>query len=805
MYRIAVVQNGIEMQHSGYVDAISMYKRFSKIGREKAEFTRFSGVNIRDLFNQGEKYLLDFDALILGTNATSDDDVYSVLREEKCKQLLSDFIEKGKGLLICSQKKYQPQTLEEKKNEYKISLDAKNDDFMRIIEDTGKGEIYYSITDCSTHQVSKRRLSSILPSRYEYVVDERPSFESSSDGQITLFNESRMTLNQKCLCCLPHQITEELIDRRCQNNSFQKHYYRDTIHPIYDSAYQPVLVDNKIPMRNILMVAVPQKNERIVVSTMALDWAGHEELLENIINYLTRGIPHTAFVHKNDYNNSEMKILTLEAELAKIGNMEYCSMEDYLANAAWHSLVVFSPDYYENEVLDAWRIIKQNNRFTKVYHYRNIEDELILVKYSNNTYIEQQKMDVLAWLNSKRGKRLWDNSFWKTFDVARLLYLIRDECCTSIINQIVEAIIDKDDKNRSHYKANGSYDGVLAPSCGVLELFHWANNDQCYEKTKTYLLNKYYEEESSHNKMFIIRSFYRSNDPVLLTLLDDIVFDSFPAFHDMIDLDLCLYAEIAIILYNNSEKNKSINKQNIINLIEELLSRQMQNGKWDSLSNTGTILVFLLQNYNVLKNILKDSYERKTLNQIKEQVDRGITAIKTAYSPKYFNWENNIVTTANSLLALCLYDECSGYRSKDFIKNFVDESRAAANYNALNLALHTLDGTIDDLNTSLNDLTIAKTRINKLNVDCNRLSKRLYITGMIAGFSITCLLSICVQLALNVPDELISIISDVFMWIPVTVGTVVPAIVFNINKKINRLGDNKEKLTIKNNKRGKQK
>ena len=104
MYRVAVIQNGIEMQHSGYVDAIPMYRRFSRIGREKAEFTRFSGVNIQDLFSQGDKYLLDFDALVLGTNATSDDDVYNVLREERCKNLLESFIGSGKGVLICSQK-----------------------------------------------------------------------------------------------------------------------------------------------------------------------------------------------------------------------------------------------------------------------------------------------------------------------------------------------------------------------------------------------------------------------------------------------------------------------------------------------------------------------------------------------------------------------------------------------------------------------------------------------------------------------------------------------------------------------------
>lgn len=807
MYRIAVVQNGVEMQHSGYVDAIPMYRRFSKIGREKAEFTRFSGVNIRELFNQGENYLLDFDALILGTNATSDDDVYNVLRENECKELLSVFIEKGKGFLICSQKKYQPKKQEAQQNEYKLSLDAKNDDFMRILDDTGKGEIYYSVSEVTSHQSSKKRISAILPARYEYVVDERPSAESSSEGNITLVEEERATLNQRCIFSLPHRITEELIDRRCKKNSFQKHYYRDVIIPVYDSAYQPVLIDNRdISMRNVLMVAVPQRFERIVISTMALDWAGHEELLENIINYLTRGIPHTAFVHKDNYSNSEMKILTLDAELSKVGNMEYCSIEDYLVNVTWHSLVVFSPDFTEKEVLDAWHTIKENNKFTKVYHYRNVEDELVLVKYSNNTYIEQQKMDVLAWLNSKRGKRLWDNSFWKTFDVARLLYLMGDECCPSIIKQIVEAIVDKDDKNKSHYKSNGSYDGVLAPSCGVLEILYWANNKQYYEKTRTYLLNKYREEGSSHNKMFIIRSFYRSNDPALPSLLDDFSFDGISSFHDMIDLDLCLYAEIAIILFNNSEKNRSANKQWIINSLEELLARQMQNGKWDSLSNTATILVFLLQYLNELKTILKDSNEKEFLGQIKERIDRGVTAIKTAYSSKNFNWENNIVTTANSLLVLFLYDESSGYKSKDFLKNFVDESSVAANYNALNLALHTLDVTIDDLNTSSNSLAVAENEIEKLQNDSNRLSKRLYITGMVAGFSVTCLLSICVQLALNVPNELASIISEVFMWLPVAVGTVIPAVVFYVNKKVNKLGETKGKSTHKrNDKRGKQK
>lgn len=234
------------------------------------------------------------------------------------------------------------------------------------------------------------------------------------------------------------------------------------------------------------------------------------------------------------------------------------------------------------------------------------------------------------------------------------------------------------------------------------------------------------------------------------------------------------------------------------------MSRQMQNGKWDSLSNTATILVFLLLYMNGLKAVLKDSNEKELLDQVKERIDRGVTAIKIAYSAKNFNWENNIVTTANSLLVLFLYDESSEYKSKDFLKNFVDESRVAANYNALDLALHTLDVAIDDLNTSSNSLAVAENEIVKLQSDTRRLSKRLYITGMIAGFSVVCLLSICIQLALNVPNELVSIISEVFMWLPVAVGTVIPAVVFYVNKKVNKLGEIKKKSTKqRNSKRGK--
>ena len=66
------------------------------------------------------------------------------------------------------------------------------------------------------------------------------------------------------------------------------------------------------------MVARPRKNEKIVISTMALDWAGHYELIENILYYLIIGIPTVAFVDKEEQPVQDFQFLLSEAELSNI-------------------------------------------------------------------------------------------------------------------------------------------------------------------------------------------------------------------------------------------------------------------------------------------------------------------------------------------------------------------------------------------------------------------------------------------------------------------------------------------------------
>jgi hypothetical protein len=318
MYRIAVIQNEVEMQHSGYVDSVQKYRERFELNVEVV-FNRFSSVNLDRIFTKGEDFLGDYDCLIIGTNATSDGDVYNQLKNENNKKILSEFINQGKGLLVCSQKK--------------------------LISDN----------DCKGY---KARKTAFLPEIYEYNVISRPQSESSADGDVTITSDMNSLSNiQNYVLQHPHNLSDDMIESHCKNNDFQQHFYRDYIITKNESMYYPLLLDNRTDSkRYTMMVASPQKDERIIISTMALDWAGHYELLENTINYLIKGIPALAFIEKKQQESGVFKYLVSEADLQKIAYKLYNSVEECSNSKIfnYHSLFVFSPNFIEKEVSDFW-------------------------------------------------------------------------------------------------------------------------------------------------------------------------------------------------------------------------------------------------------------------------------------------------------------------------------------------------------------------------------------------------------------------------------------------------------------------
>lgn len=753
MYRVAVIQNEVEMQHSGYVDSVPKYRErfdFNCV----VVFNRFSSINIHTLFREGEDYLLDYDCLIVGTNATSDGDVYKVLQNQANKSLLCDFIEQGKGLLICSQKK--------------------------LISD-------------NTFEGYKVRKTNFLPDAYEYNVISRPIGENSSDGNVQMIDFD-YNLAQSYIFRFPHNITDTMILDRCTNNDFQTHFYRDFIIPKKESAYFSLLVDKRNPMRNTLMLVSPQKNERIVISTMALDWAGHYELLENIISYLMVGIPEVAFIDKAPVNEKVFKFLVSEAEMAKVPYKTYATIEDIKASKlfSFHSLFVFSPKYSETEVAEFWKSIKNNISSVRLFHYRHIDDDpsedLIMVNFSQSRQIDSQKQAVATWLISLYHNKFWDNSFWKSYDVL-LAFILLD---ISIEPYIVGLFNDIN----SHYK-DGTYDGVLAPTCGLLEILNLISNNSAYvaklpnankmlDETINWLVAKF-NKTSNYNKKFIIRAFHRANlmdklkksftsDKSFLDELHHIAIADSVAIKDKFEIDLCLDIETCLIYNHYSNKDEQVIKKRIKDCLDVVLSAQQQNGRWDNnLGKTARILIFLMENEQKIAS-----------NKIAQTIELGINALRRGYSKN--NWENNIVTTSNAISALILSDRRAKYESKDFLSQISHEVKLASSYNSLYLALETLGRVLKLYNESQIELK----SLRKMSKQFKKTKVALYALANVAVVSILLIISFYIYLWLEDKAIFTKMLFESLMWIPIAVGIAITAIVGMLPNVIQKFFDKKE-------------
>lgn len=756
MYRVAVIQNEVEMQHSGYVDSVPKYREKFDFDSD-VFFNRFSSVNIHKIFREGEDYLLDYDCLIIGTNATSDGDVYKVLQKQGNKKLLSDFIQQGKGVLICSQKKL-------------------------ISDDTYEG---YSV-----------RKTNFLPDDYEYNVISRPADESSADGNVHLASFEYNNI-QSYILSVPHTITNGIIEKHCTNNDFQTHFYRDYIDPKKESAYFSLLLDKGTPIRNTLMVASPKNNEKIVISTMALDWAGHYELLENIIHYLMVGIPEVAFVTKTSASEAVFKFLVSEAQLAKISYKTYNSTDaiDQRKLSQYHSLFVFSPAYSEGEVSDFWDTIKSNMeyKYTRLFHYRHINDDptkdLILVNFSQNRQIDSQKQAVATWLISLYEDHLWDNSLWKTYDVI-LAFKRLDVSIKPYIAGIFKDI-------NGHYK-DGSYDGVLAPTCGLLEILNLIKTNDNYaselpnikemlKETIAWLIAKY-TNTSNYNKKFIVRAFHRAGlMPALIKSFPDsnnflsdlygIATTDTVAIEAKSEVALCLDIEICIIYNKCSQTDEQIIKKMIKDCLAKLLKGQMQTGRWDdNLGKTARILLFLME------------YELKLPADKREMVGKaiesGIIALrKDITRTNKNNWEKNIVTTANAISALVLSDGRAKYESKDFLSQISYEVKLSSSYNSLSLALSTLGRVLGSYNDS--QLELKSLRKTKEQYDKDQI--KIYVLVNVATISILLLISYYIFLWLENEILFRKLLYESFMWIPITAGIVIAAIIGVVPKVIGKV------------------
>src|SRR5258708_39607127 len=85
--------------------------------------------------------------------------------------------------------------------------------------------------------------------------------------------------------------------------------------------------------------------ERVIVSTIAVDWENHERLLENIIRYITEGVPRVALIARSQTADLGFDFIRSTAKLLRVTNRQYAALavpdefarihDVYVVSAKW--------------------------------------------------------------------------------------------------------------------------------------------------------------------------------------------------------------------------------------------------------------------------------------------------------------------------------------------------------------------------------------------------------------------------------------------------------------------------------------
>jgi hypothetical protein len=681
MFRVAVIQNETEMLISGYANIVSRLKNLARFS--DYSFEVFTVVNIHKLFETGDFALCEFDSLIITTNATSDSSVLNILRYNV--RAIEEFISLGKGVFVGSQKKLS--------------------------------SLRRMLSDSSTDSVDKSGKTLFLPPLYEFRTIERPKAEKDSgQGKISLASNSEIQSTR--LLSFPYLVTPETTQKICENNGFRRHVYRSHIVPDRPGAYINLLVDKTTDpedQRTLLVTnAVPQRGERIVLSTIVVDWEFHQDLLMNIIVYITEGLPKLAFVRKSGQKHGDFDFLLTGARLSKVSHAVYentSEINHYMYTI--HDNYVFSPDWDEKCIEEFIGTVniqesqksRYNRSHIKVNFFRRLSNTLLLNQYSNFSSIDLIVRNSTVWLSSKFEGKEWGGSFWITYDIVRMMVDL-DVDVSNYIPSLFRNI-------ETHY-LDGSYDAVIGATCGLLdltvllinnspsalsktnfgssqvrEMLHWLmssrNSDSEYDlQTIALTIAKVY----NYLDQEMMLDQYHQEILDLKKIAEDSLNNILQSPKDCSEMDICRFISLAIFL-----KRKDTSCEILLIMLKDL---QAVNGKWTNIVRTAHVLTFLMKNANDLK-ALGVNLDKIGISDL---IYQGILFLRSEYRPSLGNWDNDLQATAKSTYAVGLYNELYQYSTQDFF-HALDRDEEVMQYSD---SLKNLGQSMDLIRANSNDL-----------------------------------------------------------------------------------------------------
>ena len=653
MFQVAIIVNENEVAHSAFADTVAILKRPVGLGDQKLQTYRF-GVfdkyNVHRLFvREGEHYLANFDSLIIATNATNNLEVLSVLRANA--KPIEDFLRNGRGILVCSQKKLSQKV-------------AAGDD-----------------------------TTGFLPDRYEYSLYDRPEV-SSADGSITEAEPTDRIFRY------PNAVTDDLVEYHCTNNSFMVHRYRSYIVPRHPSQYLALLTDVKSPpvdkalratldLSRALLLRTGSNTERLVVTSMALDWAGHEELLENILIYITEGTGQIAVLRRRgSHFRKAMDSYVIRARAAKIPVREYFDVEPSRVMELHHRTVIVSAAFSTHEVEQMWAgMTSINVKSTDLYHMTPDESTggFQLSRRSHHSALDGISVSAGAWVGRSFIPSLWGRSIWTYNYVLPMMVDLGIDIAPYL--PFVFADIKKHIPQAISPLA--SYDNVTNASTQMLEVLNVAflrtaftpdhrqgqpSPQELFDGCATWILRKLLgaRAQPHRDRLYMLNSLSRVSylnsvdEKVRLQIWESAkgTLDTYRAntYRLCGTVELTQVLELALMVGVEGAPSESDHSGDITSILSVLRSRQGPDGEWRNISETGEVTLSLIRLAQQHPR-LADNYDAT------ESILQGVGFLLRDFDLRLGNWQDDINATAKAAHALALFDKHSGLSASDF---FVD-------------------------------------------------------------------------------------------------------------------------------------
>jgi hypothetical protein len=662
MYRVGIVINENEVSHSRYADTLgalqSALDGCNDNGRRGNSyyFSVLDKFNVHTLFEEGENNIKTFDAIFIATNAMSfNERIHEVFSHNK--QIIEEFLDDNKGIFVSSQKKLSNGGLS--KDKYKSA--------------------------------------GFLPERFDYYLFDRPE-KYSSEGAVSISTETNRLL------LYPYKISNELIKDHCENNQFIVHTYRSLVIPKYPHSYATVLSDStslSVSQKELGYINGDRKvllssrlSKRIVISTMALDWANHTELLCNILTFITQSKSLTTFVKKeSEYTRSA--IIDSYIVRANTANLPYrvISRVDLSEHTRTPGeAFIFSPNWRTGEIENLYAsLLTTQSTYFAIYHICRTADSSNhthkLTKYCNFSSIDVLKDVVIQNLLSSYLSSSWNKSVWTYSYILKVIALFAVDIPVIAKRLYVELSghFTKRDGVTGKLELTGCYDNVFNATCKMLEILNYfqdrdydvSNDDSLHviddviQSAEAWILGKIeagslVDQDICYCMLYLLKNhrYHSLSDSIkarLTELFIGVLEESLSSkLASRSSIDFCrLYQTLCMIKTNDNLNGKKA--VTYLRKIETILKESQDvSGIWKNISDTAEITAMLVETYE-----LRSEFDA-SMNTINTLIAKGIEILHSQFNPRTSMWSDDLGTTAKAMYAIGAYDKKFSFAINDF-------------------------------------------------------------------------------------------------------------------------------------------